>query len=137
MERVNQDPNSIGSPSEFEVKYVRILTQNSDEMIDITKMVNFIEIYESIYTPFMTVNVNITDSLSILSKLPIIGEEYVELDLGGKDGETGIRGQGFYVYKISDRIQISDKAFAYTLHLISASAIIDMNMKISRIIMRI
>lgn len=134
MKRINNDPNGTTSASEFDVNYVHIYTYNSELPIDITKMVNYIEVFESIYTPFITLNVNITDTLSLNNILPFIGEEFIELDVRGPDGVFGIIKEAFYIYKLSDRMAASDKAFVYTLHCISAGAIADMNLKISQAI---
>lgn len=134
MERLNHDPNGTSSPSEYDVKYVHIYTYNSELPVDITKMVNYIEIFESMYSPFMTVNVNITDTLSLNHVLPMIGEEFIELDIRGPDGETGLIKQAFYIYKVSDRLPAGDKVYAYTLNCISPAAIVDMNLKISQAI---
>lgn len=129
---VNQDTDIASAPSEFNINYVRILTTRSDDPIDITKMINYMEIYESIYSPFLTLKVNITDAISLTSILPLIGEEYLEVDIVGADGEIGLRAHGFYIYKMSDRANVSDRAVSYTLHAISGPAIVDMNLKISQ-----
>ena len=129
---VNQDTNIASAPSEFNINYVRILTSRSDEQVDITKMINYIEVYESIYSPFLTLKINILDAMSLTSILPLVGEEYIEVDIVGPDGEVGIRGQGFYVYKMTDRLAVSDRAMSYTLHCISGPAIVDMNLKLSQ-----
>ena len=134
MQRLNHDPNGASSASEFQVNYVHVYTYRSELPVDITKLVNYVEIYESIYSPFMTLNVNITDSQSLNHLLPMIGEEFIEIDIRGPDGETGLIRQAFYIYKLSDRIQAADKAFVYTLNCISSAAVVDMNLKISQAI---
>lgn len=132
MEKLNEDPNGISTPSEFDVNYVHLYTYRSSAPIDISKMVNYIEIFESIYSPFLTININISDNQSLTNALPLKGEEFVEIDIRGADGTTGITKQQFYIYKLSDRVAASDKTFVYTLNCISPSAIFDMNMKISQ-----
>ncbi len=129
---INDQIDGVSQPSEFNVNYVRIVTQQSNEPIDITKLVNYIEIFESIYSPFLTVNVNITDALSLNHILPLIGEEFIEFDIRGPDNETGLIKQPMFIYKMSDRLQAADKTFVYTLSCISPAAIIDMNLKISQ-----
>lgn len=132
MQRLNHDPNGASSASEFQINYVHIYTYRSELPVDITKLVNYVEIYESVYSPFMTLNVNITDTQSLNHLLPMIGEEFIELDIRGPDGETGLIKQAFYIYKLSDRMQAADKAFVYTLNCISSAAVVDMNLKISQ-----
>lgn len=129
---INNQIDGVSQPSEFNINYVRIVTQQSDEPVDITKLVNYIEIFESLYSPFLTVNVNITDGISLNHILPLIGEEFIEFDIRGPDNETGLIKQPMFIYKMSDRIQAADKTFVYTLSCISPAAIIDMNLKISQ-----
>lgn len=132
MDKLVQSPNGITRPSEYKVNYVRLHTQTSDTPLDITKMINYVEIYESIYSPFLTVNVNITDNLSLTDLLPLMGEEFIEVDIRGADNLTGLIGQTFYIYKVADRTKVSDKTYTYTLGCISPGAIFDMNLKISQ-----
>ena len=131
---INTQEDGISQPSEYTVNYVRIVSQQSEEPVDITKLINYIEIYESIYSPFLTINVNISDAISLNHILPLIGEEFIEFDIRGPDNETGVIKQPMFIYKMSDRIQTADKMFVYTLSCISPSAIIDMNLKISQAI---
>lgn len=131
-DRVNSFSNGVSTASEYTINRVSLYTKGSEQPIDIRMMVNYIEIFESIYSPFLTVNINITDAQSINHVLPIIGEEFIELDVRGPDGKTGILGEAFYVHKLSERIPVGDKAYTYTLHCISPSAIIDMNLKLSK-----
>ena len=132
MDKLVQNPNGITRPSEYKVQHIRLHTPTLENPLDITKMVNYVEIFESLYSPFLTVNINITDNQSLTHLLPLIGEEFVEVDIRGADNVTGVIGQSFYIYKVSDRSQVSDKTFTYTLGCISPGAIFDMNLKISQ-----
>lgn len=132
MDKLVQNPNGITRPSEYKVQYIRLHTPTLDAPLDITKLVNYVEVFESLYSPFLTVNINITDNQSLTHLMPLIGEEFVEVDIRGADNVTGIIGQSFYIYKVSDRTQVSDKTFTYTLGCISPAAIFDMNLKISQ-----
>ncbi len=123
---------TITRPSSYNINYARLYSQNSDNYIDIKTAINYVEIYESIYSPFITININITDSMSLFHLFPFLGEEYIELDIRSADGETGIFDQIFYIYKLSDRVNTSDKAYVYTLHMISVHSVIDMNLKLSQ-----
>lgn len=117
------------TPSNFEVRYVRINTGN--DSLDVTKLVNYIDIYESMYSPFMTLEFNITDALSVVHLLQLKGEETVEVDIRNYDGETGFINQKFNLYKLSNRIAISDRAYTYTIHCISPGAITDLSTRFS------
>ena len=114
------------TPSNFEVKYIKI-SAGGGEPFDVTKLVNYIDIYESIYSPFMTLEFNITDALSVVHLLQLKGEETVEVDIRNADDESGFIGQKFNLYKLSNRISISDRAYTYTLHCISPGALTDLS----------
>lgn len=132
-DRLTEDPNGIRrSPSEYNINYVRLMSSSMGDFIDITKMVLYIEIFESIYSPFLTVNICVADNLSLSALLPFRGEELVEIDIAGPDGESGLRQQAFYVYKLTDKTQVSDKTYGYTMQCITPAAIADMNLKISQ-----
>lgn len=130
--RLTEDPNGIRSPSEFNINYVRIMSSSMSDFVDITKMILYVEIFESIYSPFITLNISVADNISMSAMLPFRGEELVELDIVGPDGETGLRKQAFYIYKVTDRVQISDKTFGYVMQCITPAAIADMNLKLSQ-----
>lgn len=131
-DRLTEDPNGIRSPSEFNINYVRIMSSSMSDFVDITKLVLYIEIFESIYSPFLTLNICVADNVSMAALLPFRGEELVEVDIVGPDGETGLRSQAFYVYKLTDKIQVSDKTYGYTMQCITPAAIADMNLKLSQ-----
>jgi len=129
---MNQNEGTARLPSDFEIRYVNIYSSSIEEPLEISKLVNYVEVYESVYSPFLTVNINITDAQSLTSLLPLVGEEYIEIDIRGSDDTIGLIGQTFFIYKMSDRISVADRAVSYTLNCVSVGAIADMNIKLSQ-----
>lgn len=133
MQTVNNSPNGAFSPSDTKVRHVRFHSFGSpDNFIDISMMVNYIEIFESMYSPFMSVNINVTDTNSVLTNIGIRGEEFITLDITSVNETIGIKDQAFNVYEISDRIVVSNSAVTYTIKCVSPAMFVDMNLKISK-----
>ena len=118
--------------TEFDIKYVRVATSTGTELVDVTHLINYVEIFESIDSPFITLNINLTDATGLSSLLPLVGEEFIEVDIRSKDQVSGLIGQTFFIYKVSDRINVSDRASTFTLNCISIAAVSDLNIKLSK-----
>lgn len=109
-----------------------VITTYAGASIDIVNMIQQIEIFEDIYSPFITIELEIKDGIGLIHKTPFIGEEIVTLTITDRDGKEGIINQEFFIYKIKDKVQVSDRGFLYRICCISTEAIIDLNLKISK-----
>ena len=99
---------------------------------DITNQVMGLQIFEDLFAPFITGTIEIRDSLDLMNVFPFNGEEYLELKLSTPSLEKGRIDEKFYIYKMSNRNMVGDRATIYTLHFISTYAIVDLNKKISK-----
>lgn len=110
------------------------LISSSNAKIDITNQLIGIEVYEDIFSPFITMAISIRESLDFINAIPLRGEELIDIEISTPtytDKNTFIKDR-FYVYKLSDRQLLTDRNTAYTLHVISYEALIDLNMKQSK-----
>ena len=92
-----------------------------------------IEIYEDIFSSFITGKLILQDSQEISNLMPLIGEELVRIrvmtpSLPEKDAYAG----EYYIYKMDDRIKSQERELIYVLHFISKDAIMDLNKTISK-----
>jgi hypothetical protein len=124
--------NTIRFAGDFKFQYVRLASFNTDNVLDITNLIGGVDVYESIWSPFLTLDITVLDSLGLSSKFPIIGEEFIEMDLRGPDGITGLPMRQFYIYKLSDVTIHADRSKSYILKCISTEALVDMNLKLSK-----
>jgi hypothetical protein len=100
---------------------------------DITAQVLTVQFYEDIFSPFITGSIIVKESLDLINLFPFIGEEYLELDITTPAlKDSAIKGK-YYIYKLSDRELLGDRAVIYQLHFISVEAVADLNKKISRV----
>lgn len=99
---------------------------------DVTAQTIAIQYYEDLFSPFISGSIILKESFDLTNLFPLIGEEYLDLDISTPtlDKEKSIRGT-YYIYKMTDKEAVGDKSSVYQLHFISTEAIVDMNKKVS------
>ena len=110
------------------------LTTPAGYKLDVRDQVVAVQVYEDIFSPFITMTITLRESLDFINALPLLGEEVVEVDLATPTFNTDvntIRGK-FYVYKLSDREMLGERNSVYTLYCVSFEALTDLNVKMSR-----
>ena len=124
------EENSIGFAGDVSINAILIRSYNGTEL-EIKDSVQRIDIYEDMYSPFMTAELTLVDTNDVIGKLPIIGEEIVLLDITDGTG-LGLKQKPMFAYKVKERTQVSDMAVSYTICCISIEAIVDMNIAVSK-----
>jgi hypothetical protein len=111
---------------------VRIITAKGFYQ-DVGAQVINVQIFEDLFSPFITGSLILKDSLDLVNLFPFIGEEFLELEVSTPTLEQyNIKGK-YYIYKMSNREMTGDKSVVYQLHFISSEAIVDLNKKVSRV----
>jgi len=124
--------NEIRFAGDISVDNITVITSKGLKQ-NITNQVLAIEIYEDLYSPFMSGVLTVNDSFDMVNLFPFIGEEYLNVHLytPSLDIKDHIDSQ-FYIYKVSNRIIIGDRTVVYQIHFISKEAIVDVNKHVSR-----
>jgi hypothetical protein len=95
-----------------------------------------LNIYENIFSSALTANISLSDSLNIPWKLPIVGQETIDIDirlLGYPDKpEFSLKPPPFHVNSIPTRTFTKPKTSLYTLDMISEQYMSSIHSKISR-----
>jgi hypothetical protein len=125
------DPNDIQIAGEFRANRAIVKTYTGEE-IDIVLHIDRISIFEDLFSPFLTVELEIRDAIGLKNKVPFRGEELITLSVTDVDGKYGLIDSVFSIYKLKDLVQVSDRSFQYRLCCVSIEAIVDMNLKISK-----
>ena len=99
----------------------------------ITPQVVGIEIYEDIFSTFVTGKLYIRDAQSLETLLPLIGEEVVRIKVKtpSLDKSDAYEGE-YFIYKMDDKMKTTEREVLFVLHFISKEALIDINKKLSR-----
>jgi hypothetical protein len=98
---------------------------------DITNQVIGIQVFEDLFSPFITGSLIIKDSLDLATTFPLVGEEFVDIKISTPTLKTPIEGR-FYLFKMANKEILGDRSVTYELHFISQHAVIDLNKKVSK-----
>lgn len=98
---------------------------------NVTAQVISVEIYEDLFSPFMTLSIVLRESVDYINLFPFIGEEYLNIRISTPNIDKPIEGK-FYIYKISDRQYTKDREVVYTVKGISEEYLYDANKKLSQ-----
>jgi hypothetical protein len=124
---------TIRFAGDVNVEQVTITSRNGFTQ-NITNQVIGVEIFEDLFSPFLSGNIILKDSLDLINLFPLVGEELVDIKINTPsfEGVTKVINNKFYLYKLSDVEFAGDKSKIYRLHFISPEAIADVNKRISK-----
>ena len=123
----------LKSAGEIDIQLVEIIG-SSGRSLDIRNQILSINIFENIFSPFITGTILVKDSMELINFFPLSGEETLNIRLatpGYTDKGTYIDNR-FFIYKVSDWDELAERSSTYTLNFISVEAIMDLNLKISK-----
>jgi hypothetical protein len=106
----------------------------SGEEIDITNMVMEMNIYEDIFSNYITGTITISDSLDLIHNLPIVGEEKLELEYKTPtmDENIGLVKSRFFVHKVTDKTLTKENTQVYIIHFMAEEGYTDLHQRIGR-----
>ena len=111
---------SLRFAGDISIRKLQLVSSNNFA-IDITNQMLSIDMYEDIFSPFITMTIVVRESLDFINALPLRGEEIINVEFATptfiKDIDV-VKGK-FYVYKLSDRQLLNDRNSVYALHCIS------------------
>lgn len=118
---------------EIEILDATIVTP-SGRSLNVMNQILTIHIYESIFNPFISGELIIKDSMELINYFPLVGEETLSLKLRTPGFTTELQYiKGTYsIYKITDRMDVAERAVVYTVHFIAKEALLDLNIKLSK-----
>jgi hypothetical protein len=119
----------IQNAGDIDIADVTLICSNGKQ-IDMKPFMVEINLTEDIFSTSLYGNIVITDSLGIIENGPIVGEEYIRIDVG-TPGLGARISKTFRVFNISDRnVVIDDKSQVFILHFCSPEVFIDTMSKI-------
>lgn len=131
------DSDKLRFAGDISVEKVTISSLVSDKSFNVANQLLTIQIFEDMFSPFITGSLIFQESLDFASNFPFVGEEVLDLriytpTLDKAKPKDGVIEGRFYIYKMADREEVSDRSTVYQLHFISIEAISDINTKISK-----
>jgi len=116
---------------DVDIELVQITSTNGFYQ-NVANQVIGIQIFEDIFSPFITGTLIIKDSLDLLNVFPFSGEEYLTLRISTPSLKEGSIEGNFYIFKMSNREIVGDRAVVYELHFMTQEAVVDLNKRVSR-----
>lgn len=119
----------IENAGDIDITDITLICSNGKQ-IDLKPFMAEINITEDLFSTSLYGNITIADSLGIIENGPIVGEEYIRIDVGTPSLGARIS-KTFRVFNISDRnVVIDDKSQVFILHFCSPEVFIDSMNKI-------
>ena len=126
------DLESLDFAGQISIDRVEI-TSLTGVHLDVKLQVASIEVYEDIFSPFITGVITLYETLDLLNFFPLAGEEILTLAFHSPTiDKLYYRNQKYYIYKISEMTNTGNSSTLYQLHFVSVEAIVDLNTKLSR-----
>ena len=110
-------------PYKIDDSYEVFITNYNNELVDISDIVEQFNLFFDLFNPVVKLELIIQDGFGLLEDLPILGEETVTISM--KSINLEVNGRSFYekpivlvfrVYKITDKVQVANRANLYKLH---------------------
>lgn len=121
--------SKITSTSQFKVRKLAIVTKIGP--VDVSSIFEELNIFDSIFTPCITGNIVIRDSIGLTNKFSFDGSEALIIEMGKTDSDAIFR-KSFRIYKQTERKSINLTSEAYILHFVSEEFILSQQSKISQ-----
>lgn len=127
------DKENIIFATDFQVESIVLYSLISNFGIDITNLMEELNIFDSIFSTSVSGNIIIRDSIGLIEKMPLAGNETLNISLikPGTDGSEKFN-KVFKIYKLSERKSITSLSEVYTLHFCSFSQVFSEQTKLSR-----
>ena len=137
-------------PGDFELQKLIFTSPHRKGYVDLKAAWSDFNIYESLFSPYLTADIQIVDGVGLLESAPIIGEETIQIQVKTKgivrqrtpDGNApgpfeGSQNEGrinlqFRVVKIGRVTKLNDQMLTYKLTLVSEEAIINLKQKVKK-----
>ena len=81
---------------------VKITSLVSNKTFNVANQLITIQIFEDIFSPFITGSIIVRESFDLINLFPFAGEEKLELDISTPTLEKGNIKSDFYIYKLTD-----------------------------------
>jgi hypothetical protein len=120
---------------DFRLSNIVIHNHDGTLAVDIKRIVVEFNIYESIFNNSLTGSLVISDSTSLISKLPVQGTEIITFKLstpGSPVIDCTNPGKAMHVYAVSDKQQSGDGSEIYTLHFASREFLRNIRTRVSQ-----
>jgi len=114
------------------IEKIEIISSNGFGL-EITNQVVALEIYEDMFSPFISGVLAVRDSVDFINLFPFVGEEFINISIHTPSfsGKGKVIKDQFYIFKINNKAKVADRSMIYEVHFFSREAMVDLNKKVS------
>lgn len=117
----------------IKLETIKIKSEITKDEIDLKAIVTEFNIYESMSSPFITADLVIGDALALTTRLPIVGQEIVEIKFKTPDPSISMSVHlKLRVVRIQELTRTNQRTMQYVIKLASEEYFSDLNTKISK-----
>ncbi len=130
--------NKLRFAGDVSILEARLTSVASGFNVDIQNMLVSVNIYEDMFSPFITGTIVVTDSIDLMNSFPFLGHEYINLKIetptinDDTNTKSNVIDQTFYIYKITDRTYMAERNVVYEMHFFSQEMSVDANVSLSK-----
>jgi hypothetical protein len=126
MPDINGNGNDLIKAGDYSLTKLNLISTTSEKSIDITNIYTKIELFEDLFSPYMTGQIKMSDTFNIPELLPITGQEILEIEFKTAVENIDPISKTFRVYKMDKHgFDLNGKGQQYTLHIISEGGLIN------------
>lgn len=127
------DKEKISFAGDVQIKQLQITSVPTGVTFNALNQVIGINIYEDMFSGIISGNIILKESLDLLNNLPLTGQEFLQLEIKTPtlEEQDTILGT-YFIHKISDREEVSEKNYVYRLDFVSLHSVFDVTTKISK-----
>jgi len=126
MNEIQQDRKFRG---QYTISKVSLITHQGVEA-DLLHVFTEINIYEDIFSTSLSGNISIYDSINLISNLPIVGGETLELEWSTSAKEDTPIKKTMVVHRIGDKIPQKERVRSYTLYFVTPEAFMNQQVQL-------
>jgi len=125
---------TIGNAGEYNIEELILISASGTETINLAHAVSEVNIWESIYAPFITGKLALIDEVNYHNILPMVGQEIMKIKLSSPSMTTSeeVIQHIFYVHNIDSVSNINPNYDVVTLSFCSMEQIIGQRKKVQR-----
>jgi hypothetical protein len=105
-------------PNEIDLQSIVLIAHNQTTVLDVKHMVHELNVYESIYSKAVKADLVIEDSIGLIERMPLVGDEWCMIKFKTPKYEKAFQ-MIFRVYKISDRKIETERTHLYAIELVT------------------
>ena len=124
-------PGRTYTLNSIDVKEILVYNFTSKGVLDLRNNVIEFSVYEDLFSNFMTAEITIQDTSSLIETLPIVGEEFVKIRFNTPTFDSEVS-KIFHVYKIEEKKSVNERTDIYTIGMVSVESIISLSTSVNK-----